>query len=137
MKRKRSIITKLTAGLMLLLMLFPLFPVTSAAADVLWDSYEVPSTRQKELVYDDADLLSSAEEENLIERLEYLSEKWSCNVAVLTVYDYPGSQQDYADDYFDYNGFGADYNGNGVSLFLRLVSGAWRTLRKETACVMD
>jgi uncharacterized protein len=90
------------------------------AAEILWDSYDIPSTRQKPRLLDRADLLSDSEEAALLQKLDDTSEKWSCNIVVLTVDDHNGPIQDYADDYFDYNGFGTDYNGNGILLMLSM-----------------
>ncbi len=96
-----------------------------AEGDVLWDSYTVPSTRQKERLYDAAYLLTSDEQEDILTRLDQVSEKWACNVVILTVDSHSGPIQDYADDYFDYNGFGADYNGNGILFMLSMDDREW------------
>lgn len=91
----------------------------------LWDDYTVPSTRQKERLLDEADLLSSSEEAKILERLNTLSEKQRCNVTILTVNSHSGSIEAFADDYFDYNGFGADYNDSGVLFVLSMNTREW------------
>ena len=91
----------------------------------LWDDYTVPSTRQKERLLDEADLLSFSEESELLGRLNTLSEKQRCNVTILTVNSHSGSIEAFADDYFDYNGFGADYNDSGVLFVLSMNTREW------------
>lgn len=95
------------------------------AAEILWDSYEVPSTRQKPRLVDNADLLTDSEESYLLQRLDETSEKWSSNIAILTVNSHSGPIQDYSDDYFDYNGFCADYNESGILFMLSMEDREW------------
>ena len=111
--------------LVLFLTLAFLMPFSSYAAGVLWDNYEIPSTRQKELVYDAADLLTDSEEAALLQQLSDISAKWECNVAILTTDSHTGPIQDFSDDYFDYNGFGADYNKNGILFMLSMEDREW------------
>ncbi len=119
-------IKKQTASaLVLFLILITLLPMKALAADVLWDSYEKPSTRQKERLWDKADLLTDSQEKELLSTLNSLSEKWKCNIVVLTVNSHNGPIQDYSDDYFDYNGFGADYNESGILFMLSMEDREW------------
>jgi uncharacterized protein len=101
------------------------FSLRAEASEVLWDQYEVPATRQKDRLLDNADLLTDGEESLLLDKLNDVSNKWNCNVVVLTVDDHSGPIQDYADDYFDYNGFGADYNGDGILFMLSMSDREW------------
>ena len=96
-----------------------------ANSELLWDSYDVPSTRQKERLYDDAELLTSAQQQEILNKLNDLSEKYSSNIAILTVNEHSGPIQDYADDYFDYNGFQADYDGSGVLFMISMADREW------------
>lgn len=116
---------KTALSIVLFLILTFLLPLNTHAADVLWDSYEVPSTRQKERLLDNADLLTENQEEDLLEKLNSISQKWQCNVIVLTVDSYNGSIQEYADNYYYYNGFGADYNDNGILFMLSMEDREW------------
>jgi len=60
-------------------------------------------------VVDNADLLASSEEEALTEKLEALSEKYSFDIVALTVDELEGkTPMEYADDYYDYNGYRED-----------------------------
>ncbi|WP_024865871.1 TPM domain-containing protein [Butyrivibrio sp. FCS014] len=115
------------AGIMLVMIILALLlPFSSlAAGQQLWDSYEVPNTRQKPRLVDQADLLSDTEEKNLLSTLDSLSAKWKCNIVVLTVDSHTGPIEAYADDYFDYNGFGADYSESGILFMLSMEDREW------------
>lgn len=103
------------------LALFVLLPsLTVIASDRLWEYDYVPSTRQKPLVLDNAELLSSSEEADLSEYLEEISAAHKCNVCVLTVNSHEGDIQAFADDYFDYNGMGAEYGDSGILFMLSM-----------------
>ncbi len=101
------------------------FSLRAQAAEILWDEYTVPSSRQKPRLLDNADLLTDSEEALLLDQLDTASNKWNCDIAVLTVDDHSGPIQDYADDYFDYNGFGADFNENGILFMLSMYDREW------------
>ncbi len=71
---------------------------------------------EKQLVYDFADLLTDEEEAELQIRAAALAEEQQADVVLLTTADSAGkSAQEYADDFYDDNGFGygAEY-GPGV-----------------------
>ncbi len=108
-----------------MIIFFMMTTTTTVFASVLWEDYSIPATRQKPLVYDMAELLDSSDEASLSSYLEELSAKHRCNIAVLTVWEHNGPIQDYADDYFDYNGFGADYNGSGILFMLSMADREW------------
>ncbi len=99
--------------------------VVSASSDVLWDSYTVPESRQKARILDNANLLTDDEEADIMAKLDSASAEWKCNLAILTVNSYTGYIQDFADDYFDYNGFGTDYNNNGILFMLSMDTREW------------
>ncbi|WP_175560171.1 TPM domain-containing protein [Butyrivibrio sp. YAB3001] len=103
-----------------LLTIFTPSLVSNASSDVLWDSYDIPSTRQKERLVDNADLLTSSEEADILAALNKASEENRMNIAILTVDEHTGSIQAYADDYFDYNGFQADFDGAGILFMLSM-----------------
>ena len=88
---KKSVIT-----LILTLALALIIPITAFAAKTNY-------------VVDDGDLLSSAEESELSEKLETLSEKYEFDIVALTVDNLDGkTPMEYADDYYDYNGYRED-----------------------------
>ncbi len=69
------------------------------------------------LVNDFADLIPDYDEETLNYKLEQISETYECEVAVLTVNSTDGKDiTAFADDYYDYNGFGWGDNDDGIML---------------------
>lgn len=112
--------------LFLALFIFTSFNITAYADyDELWNSYSIPSSRQKELLLDEADLLSDDEEQTILQKLYTVSQNRECNIAILTVDDHTGPIQDFSDDYFDYNAMGADYDGNGILFMLSMYDREW------------
>lgn len=86
-----------------LLVLLPCFPAGKA---------------QARKVVDDADLLTSSEEAELEQKAQALADKYQMDVVLVTAWSLGGkSYQAYADDYFDYNGYGIGSERSGV-LFL-------------------
>ncbi len=69
------------------------------------------------LLVDDADLLTDSQEADLSAELELISDRHGVDVVVVTVYSLEGkSSRDYADDYFDYNGYGRGDDRSGILL---------------------
>ncbi len=120
MNNKQHNLKLFSGALFAVFLLTFIFSVRSFASYDLWDSYTVPSTRQKPRLLDNADLLSDSEEQEILFLLDQTSQKWGCNLVLLTVDDHNGDIQSFADDYFDYNGFGADYNGSGILFMLSM-----------------
>lgn len=68
----------------------------------------------KNLVFDEAGLLTQEEITSLETKANEISEMYNMDIVITTTYDAGGkSSREYADDYFDYNGFGqgSDYDG--------------------------
>ena len=71
---------------------------------------------------DYAGLLEDDEAETLEEKLDQISEDYDCDVAVVTEESINGAEpMDYADDYFDYKGYGMGEDKSGI-LFLVTMS---------------
>ncbi len=80
-------------------------------------AYDYSGDGRTALVNDFADLLSQEDEDTLNYKLEQLSELYSCEVAILTVNSTDGKDiTEFADDYYDYNGFGYGDNDDGIML---------------------
>lgn len=63
----------------------------------------------EQYVIDNADLMSSSEEAALEEKAQALRQEYGMDVVILTVDSLGGQRpQDYADDYYDYNGYAND-----------------------------
>ena len=68
---------------------------------------------------DDAGLLSSEEKDELLDKLDEIRDKEDFDVVIVTKESLDGkSPQDYADDYFDYNGYGVGKDKDGILLVL-------------------
>ncbi len=74
-----------------------------------------PVERTLPLVVDNAELLSPEEENELLARCDTVLSEYQMEVAILTVNDLEGkTAQDYADDFYDYNGYGYGENDDGM-----------------------
>ncbi len=86
----------------------------------------IPAQRQLPLLVDNASLLLASEEEALLEKLESISRRHECDVAVVTVNSLgPKSATAYADDFYDYNGYGYGVNDDGILLLISMEDRDW------------
>ena len=109
----------------MMMLLFALI-LTLAAAHPVLAAKEIPEDRQLPRLVDDADLLDNGEEEELLEKLDEISERQECDVVVVTVDSLEGqSPRDYADDFFDYNGYGMGNRDDGMLLLIAMDSRDW------------
>lgn len=70
-------------------------------------------------VVDDAKLLSQDEVQKLREDIEKFRDKYNMDAVIVTSKDLEGkSIMDYADDYYDYNGYGLGDNKSGILLLI-------------------
>lgn len=77
--------------------------------------------RDLPLLVDDADLLTDREERRINSELERISEDQECEVAIVTVYSLDGkTATEYADDFFDYNGYGYGDEDDGILLLVSM-----------------
>lgn len=78
------------------------------------------------MVIDSADLISSGEESSLEEKAQSLRAAYEMDVVILTVDSLSGkSAQDYADDYYDDNGYGYGENYSGMLFLLAMEEREW------------
>ena len=72
-------------------------------------------------VVDMADLLNNSEEADLLSMLDEISNRQELDVVVVTVNTLDGkTPMDYADDFYDYNGYGFGENRDGVLLLVSM-----------------
>ena len=72
-------------------------------------------------VVDLADLLDNSEEADLLSMLDEISNRQELDVVVVTVNTLDGkTPMDYADDFYDYNGYGFGENRDGVLLLVSM-----------------
>lgn len=70
---------------------------------------------------DKEDLLTTGEEAYLLDRLDEVSEAHRCDIVILTIDDIGTSTPTaYADDFFDYNGYGYGDSHDGILLLVSL-----------------
>ena len=75
---------------------------------------------------DDADLLSDEEEVNLQDKLDEISERQRVDIVVVTVDSLEGeSAMEYADDFYDYYGYGFGDTKDGILLLLSMEERDW------------
>lgn len=85
------------------------FILAAALSSVMWVSAEAETTPPDGLLTDNAELLTSSEEEKVLDSLEKVSNRYSCDVLVYTCDSLDGSSAanftaDRLDEYLDANG---------------------------------
>lgn len=86
----------------------------------------VLAARDLPLLVDDADLLTGREEQLINSELETISKDQECEVAIVTVYSLDGkTATEYADDFFDYNGYGYGDYDDGILLLISMEYSDW------------
>lgn len=87
---------------------------------------EVSSNDKLPRLVDKEDLLTAGEEAYLIDRLDEVSEAHRCDIVILTIDDIGTSTPTaYADDFFDYNGYGYGDSHDGILLLVSLNTRDW------------
>jgi uncharacterized protein len=78
------------------------------------------------LVYDEADLLTEQEEKELESKIGAVAERYSCDVVIAAVDSLDGkTAQAYADDFFDYNGYGIGPERDGILFLISMEDRDW------------
>lgn len=94
-------------------------PVSSEAA-------AIPAERQLPRLVDDADILTDYEESELLALLDEISERQGYDVAVVTKDSIDGQDVTaYADDFYDYNGYGQGAGDDGILLLVTMLEREW------------
>ena len=80
-------------------------------------------------VVDEADILTDAEESNLLLTVDEISERQQFDVVIVTVESLDGEDiQYYAADYYDYNGYGMGDNYDGAMFLISMEEREWFVL---------
>ena len=88
---------------------------TTAAAEIEETTEFVNVDRVLPLVVDNADVLTDEEEAYFLERCQAFTDEYKCEIAIVTITDLEGkTAQEYADDFYDYNGYGYGENKDGL-----------------------
>lgn len=81
--------------------------------------FTVPTLAASARLVDDADLLSDTEESTLLSELDRVSENLEFDIVIVTTDDTNGlTTEAYADDFFDYNGYGYGADRDGILLVI-------------------
>ncbi|MBR5754495.1 MAG: TPM domain-containing protein [Erysipelotrichaceae bacterium] len=87
----------------------------------------VPKVSGTPSVYDEAGLLTGEQTKQLKEKIDEIRKKYGMDVVVVTTNDLKGAKaMDYADDFYDYNGYGKD----GVLMLLSMDDRGWHVSTK-------
>ena len=85
----------------------------------IYNGAAIPDSRQKPLLVDNAGILSQSEYTSLLSKLEEISERQEVDVAVVTIPSLNGQGLvNYADDFYDYNGYGQGADRTGILLLM-------------------
>ncbi len=77
---------------------------------------------------DGADILTDSQEENILGKLDSVSEKYEFDVVIVTVETLDGSgmtDEEFADDTYDYNNFGFGDRNGGILLLINMEESQW------------
>ena len=86
----------------------------------------IPEGRLQPRLVDDANLLSRAEQHTLLATLDEISEKWQLDVVVVTNHSLEGKTVEaFADDFYDYNGYGFGEERDGILLLVSMDTREW------------
>lgn len=108
--------------LLMLLLVFKMLP--AEAADV--SDGVIPEERLLPRLVDEGDLLTDKQEGELLEKLNEISERQSCDVVVVTLDGLDGyTAMDYADDFYDYYGYGYGDERDGILLLVSMEERDW------------
>ena len=114
---------KRVLSVLLILLLLPSLALLCAAETPLT---VVGAEDVKSYVIDFGELLSDEEEARLDEKAAEISGRQGMDLVILTVDDLDGkSAMAYADDYFDYNGYGQGTERSGLLLLLSMADRDW------------
>ncbi len=89
-------------------------------------SIAVAAAQSLPRLVDEAGLLTEEEESGLLEALDEVSERQQCDVVIVTVDGLQGKTPEaYADDFYDYNGYGMGENRDGILLLVSMKERNW------------
>lgn len=107
------------SAIMLFILCLSLENTNAAAASTI--ILDTPSR-----VVDMADLLSESEEKELLSQLNEISERQKLDTVVVTVNTLDGkTPMEYADDFYDYNGYGFGTENDGILLLVSMEDRDW------------
>lgn len=120
---KKKITALFMAVVMICISAAPVFASGEEANEI---TSEIPVVRQLPRLVDNADLLTDSEESDLLAKLDEISERQQMDVVVVTINSLEGkTATEYADDFYDYNGYGFGDNRDGILLLVAMDDREW------------
>ena len=117
---------KKLAWFLLIWLFVPALAFPASAAQIIFEIDSILAERQKERLTDSAGLLSSVENEELLRKLDEISVRQACDVVIVTTNGLGGkTPTEFADDFFDYNGFGIGPDADGILLMISMEDRDW------------
>lgn len=90
------------------------------------DVQSIPDERLLPRLVDNADLLTDSEESDLLSKLDEISERQQMDVVIVTINSLEGKTATaYADDFYDYNGYGFNDTRDGILLLVAMDDREW------------
>ena len=119
MKNTKKSTALLTAFMLIVMLVVAIVPV-NAYESIVYDEYTASGDRR---VFDFAELFYDEEEQSLESLIDNAQKKTKLDIVIVTVNSTYGlSDTEYADDFFDFNGFGYGKNHDGVLLLINMSS---------------
>jgi len=117
MKSQKRIFTAVCIALLFFAFLLPGVAAPTSA---------IPAKRLQKRLVDSAALLDALEENELLSTLNEISARQKCDVVIVTVDPLDGkTATEYADDFFDYNGYGYGKTRDGILLLISMAERDW------------
>ncbi len=117
----KKIISLLAAFLLCALLVLPV-----CAEGESTTTRAIPAERQLPLLVDEAGLLTETQAASLLKKLENYTEDVQCDIAIATVPTLNGvTAREYADDFYDYNGYGYGDDDDGILFLLASAERKW------------
>ncbi|MBQ7596870.1 MAG: TPM domain-containing protein [Clostridia bacterium] len=100
--------------------------IVPAFAEEVTGPDAIPDHRLKPLLVDEAGLLTEEQASALLKKLEQYSAELEADLAIVTVPDFGGKDRmAYADDFYDYNGYGQGENHDGMLFLIGMAERKW------------
>ncbi|MGN1415594.1 MAG: TPM domain-containing protein [Oscillospiraceae bacterium] len=110
---------KIISALLIMLSLAYTSGITASAEEEYSGEASTIILSERTRLADMADVLNDSEEALLLERLDEVSERQQMDVVIITVDSLDGkSSTEYADDFYDYNGYGFGEDNDGLLLLV-------------------
>ena len=109
-----------------MILLAVLLVLSKAGAVSAEETRTIPAERLLPRLVDEVDLLTEEEENSLLEKLDEISLRQDCDVVIAVVSGLEGSTaMEYADDFYDYNGYGMGSERDGILLLVSMEERDW------------